>query len=200
MFIRTLIMAVVGAIIGWFTNRIAIRMLFRPKKPLGFSLINLQIQGLIPRRREEIAGRIGAVVEEELVSIEEIVIQLSAEKNRVEIIKLIKNNVAEIVIAKLPAILPAYVKDLIIGYMSDVIDQQGDRIINEMAERIVHKATSEMDLRQMIEDKINQFDLDRLEDIILSAAGKELKHIEYLGAVIGLFIGLGQALLIYLIG
>lgn len=200
MLLKTLIMAVVGAIIGWFTNRIAIRMLFRPKIPVKIPLLNFQIQGLIPRRREEIASSIGAVVDKELVSIEEIVVELSAEKNRIEILRLIKTNVSKITIEKLPVFLPSTVKELIVGYINDIIDQQGDRVIEEMAERIIHKATTEMNLRQMIEEKINQFELDRLEGIILEVAGKELKHIEYLGALIGFFIGLGQALIIHLLG
>ena len=51
----------------------------------------------------------------------------------------------------------------------------------------------------MIEDRINQFDLGKLEEIILSVADRELKHIEYLGAVIGFVIGLAQAVLVHLI-
>jgi len=200
MLVKTLIMAVVGASIGWFTNKIAIKMLFRPKTPIIIPLVNLQIQGLIPRRRQEIASSIGAVVEKELVSIEEIVIQLSAQKNRIEILRLIKTKIRDMVKEKLPGFLPTTVKDIIINYVNDTIDQQGGIIINELAERIIHKATTELKLRQMVENKINHFELDRLENIILTVAGKELKHIEYLGAVIGFFIGLGQALIIYLIG
>ncbi len=200
MLLKTLIMAAVGAIIGWFTNRIAIRMLFRPKTPVVLPLTGMKLQGLIPRRRQEIAARIGEVVEKELVSIEEIVIELSAEKNRIEILRLIKSNAAKITLEKLPVFFPHSIKEVIVDYINDIIDRQGERIIDEMAERIIHKATTEMNLRQMIEGKINQFDLDRLEEIILSVAGRELKHIEYLGALIGFFIGLGQALIIHLIG
>lgn len=199
MLFSTAMMAAVGAGIGWFTNRIAIRMLFRPQIPVKIPLVNISIQGLIPRRRQEIASSIGEVVERELVSIEEIIIQLAAEENREEIIGTIKRKVAEIIIRKLPGFLPASIKELIVEYVNDIINQQANVVINELVENIIHKAAAEMNLRQMIENKINQFDLVKLEEMILSVASKELKHIEYLGAVIGFFIGITQAVIIHFI-
>ena len=41
--------------IGWITNYIAIKMLFRPYKEMNF--LFFKIQGLIPKRRSEIAEK-----------------------------------------------------------------------------------------------------------------------------------------------
>jgi uncharacterized membrane protein YheB (UPF0754 family) len=194
-----ILMALIGAGIGWFTNRIAIRMLFRPQNPLRIPVIGLSIQGLIPRRRLEIAASIGEVVDRELVSIEEIVLGLAAEKNRGEIIETIKQRVEEIIKSRLPALVPGYIKDLIVDFVNDIVESQANDVINELAEKITQKAARELNLRRMIEDKINQFDLGKLEDIILSVADKELRHIEYLGAVIGFLIGLAQAFVVYFV-
>lgn len=192
-------MALVGTGIGWFTNRIAIRMLFRPQNPIKIPLLGLRLQGLIPRRRGDIASSIGDIVDRELVSIEEIVLNLTAEKNRDEIIDIIKQEVTRIIKHKIPGIVPGYIKELITVYINDIIEGQGNQIINELVEEIKQKAAKEMNLRKMIEDKINQFDLGKLEDIILKVAGRELRHIEYLGAVIGFVIGLIQAVFVYII-
>lgn len=199
MLLEFAVMAFVGAGIGWFTNRIAIRMLFRPQNPIRVPVMGVSIQGLIPRRRREIAASIGEVVDRELVSIEEIVLGLAAERNREEIIETIKRKVEEIIRSRLPGLIPGYIKDLIADYVNDIIDSQANIVINELVENIIHKAARELNLRQMIEDKINQFDLGKLEDIILSVADKELKHIEYLGAVIGFVIGLIQAFVVYIV-
>ena len=192
-------MALIGAGIGWFTNRIAIRMLFRPQNPLRIPIIGLTIQGLIPRRRLEIAASIGEVVDKELVSIEEIVLDLASERNRGEIIETIKRRVEGIIKSRLPGLVPGYIKDLIVDYVNDIIESQANEVINELAEKIIHKAAGELNLRRMIEDKINRFDLGKLEDIILSVADRELRHIEYLGAVIGFLIGLAQAFVMYVV-
>jgi uncharacterized membrane protein YheB (UPF0754 family) len=200
MLVSTAIMAVIGAGIGWFTNMIAIRMLFRPQKPVTIPMTGIQLQGLIPRRRADIAASIGQVVDKELVSVEEIVIQLAADKNRAGIINTIKSKAESIVRQRLPGIIPSYIKDLVVGYVDDIIDQQADLVINELVENTIHNAATEMNIGRMVEDKINQFDLDKLEEIVVSVAGRELRHIEYLGAVIGFVIGIGQALIIHLIG
>src|SRR3989338_4570246 len=47
---------IAGAIIGWFTNYVAIKMLFRPYRPVN--LLGYKLQGLIPKRRKEIAAGI----------------------------------------------------------------------------------------------------------------------------------------------
>jgi uncharacterized membrane protein YheB (UPF0754 family) len=51
----------------------------------------------------------------------------------------------------------------------------------------------------MVEEKISQFELDEIEKMILKIAKKELKHIEYLGGVLGFLIGLTQAFLLLLL-
>ncbi|MGC1396093.1 MAG: DUF445 family protein [Coleofasciculaceae cyanobacterium] len=54
---------VAGAIIGYFTNDIAIKMLFRPYKPLYFGKRQLPFTpGLIPRNQERLARRIADTI------------------------------------------------------------------------------------------------------------------------------------------
>ena len=59
-----------GAIIGWLTNYVAIKMLFRPHVPI--KVMGWTIQGLIPRRRKEISKGIARVIETQLLSAKDI--------------------------------------------------------------------------------------------------------------------------------
>ncbi|HQL37778.1 MAG TPA: DUF445 family protein, partial [Bacillota bacterium] len=77
---EALFLIAVGAVIGWLTNVLAIKMLFRPIRPFKIPLLNITIQGLIPKRRHDIARSIGDVVEKELVSINEIFDRLVTEE------------------------------------------------------------------------------------------------------------------------
>ncbi|ADU29713.1 DUF445 domain-containing protein [Evansella cellulosilytica] len=62
-------LVVVGAIIGGGTNVLAIRMLFRPYKPIQIASIRIPFTpGLIPKRREELADQLGRMVEEHLIT------------------------------------------------------------------------------------------------------------------------------------
>ncbi len=58
----------IGSVIGWITNVIAIKLLFRPYQPIKVPLINLQLQGAIPKRKSEIAAAIGRLVSSELLT------------------------------------------------------------------------------------------------------------------------------------
>jgi uncharacterized membrane protein YheB (UPF0754 family) len=60
-----------GAVIGFLTNALAIRMLFRPLRPWRFLGIPIPLTpGIIPRRRGELAENIGTMVARELLTTE----------------------------------------------------------------------------------------------------------------------------------
>lgn len=62
-------MTLIGALIGGVTNMIAIKMLFHPFK--AYYIFGKRIPftpGLVPKRREEIASKIGQVVEDHLLT------------------------------------------------------------------------------------------------------------------------------------
>ncbi|MFQ5901416.1 MAG: DUF445 domain-containing protein, partial [Thermodesulfobacteriota bacterium] len=63
---RIFLFPVTGAVIGWFTNYIAVKMLFRPYIPV--KILGLSIQGIIPKRRKEIARGIAKAIERDLLS------------------------------------------------------------------------------------------------------------------------------------
>lgn len=98
-------------IIGWITNLLAIKMLFRPFKPVNVPLVNFKIQGLIPKRKAEIAESIGETVETELLSIEEIVDELVRSNNKTEILSMFKNKIEEIIKDRLPSVVPSVFKE-----------------------------------------------------------------------------------------
>lgn len=68
-FLVILFMIVIGALIGGITNMIAIRMLFHPQRAYHIGKWRIPFTpGLVPKRREEIAYKIGNVIEEHLIT------------------------------------------------------------------------------------------------------------------------------------
>lgn len=64
---------VVGAFIGYFTNKVAIRMLFRPLRAWRIMGVRVPFTpGVIPAKRVELAGNIGEMVGEHLLTSDEI--------------------------------------------------------------------------------------------------------------------------------
>jgi uncharacterized membrane protein YheB (UPF0754 family) len=66
--------------------------------------------------------------------------------------------------------------------------------VEEMALDLVTPG-GELDIRQRIEDRINEMDIARLEELILGFSRKQFQHITFFGGVLGFLIGCVQALL-----
>jgi len=191
-----MILASIGALIGWTTNVIAIKLLFRPIEPIKIPVLGWELQGLMPKRKKEIAKNIGETVENELISIEEIIDKMIEGSDKSKIIDALKSRILELTELKMPIFVPSAMRSMILSFVGDTIDENADEMINELSEKMVHQATEKVSIALIIEEKINAFPFEKLEEIILSIAKKELKHIEYLGGVIGFAIGVVQGIII----
>ncbi|WP_391039740.1 DUF445 domain-containing protein [Staphylococcus epidermidis] len=90
-------MIILGAIIGGVTNMIAIKMLFHPFKPYYIFRFRIPFTpGLIPKRREEIARKIGQVIEEHLITEELIRQKLNQQQSRNMIQQLIQKQISKL--------------------------------------------------------------------------------------------------------
>ena len=194
MLTKLALLAVIGAFIGWMTNVFAIKLLFRPLKPIN--ILGFKLQGLIPKRKGDIAESIGETVEKELVSVEEIVDKMIEQTDKETIIKEIRNRILSIVNQKMPILVPPTMRNMIIGFVNEAIDENAEPMMNEMSEKLIHHATEKVSISLLIQEKIMEFPLEKLERIIMEIAKKELKHIEYLGGVIGFMIGILQGLIV----
>ncbi|WP_126425512.1 DUF445 domain-containing protein [Brevibacillus marinus] len=67
--LTAVVTVIIGAIIGGFTNHLAVRMLFRPYRPWMLGRFRVPFTpGLIPRRREELGRQMGHLVEHYLLT------------------------------------------------------------------------------------------------------------------------------------
>lgn len=194
--LKLLILASIGAIIGWMTNVIAIKLMFRPVNPIGIKGTPFVIQGLIPKRKAEIAKSIGDVISDELISIEKIVDKMITDMDKQQIINLIKQKVLVVANEKMPSIIPSMFKGMILQNIEQMIDENGEQIIVELGEQLSHKAIESINISKMVEDQINAYDFEKIEEMTLKIAKTELKHIEVLGGVIGFFIGIFQGVIV----
>jgi len=193
---KLLFLAVVGALIGWMTNVIAIKLLFRPINPIGIKGTPFMIQGLIPKRKGEIAKSIGDVIRDELVSMEVIVDQIIEDMDKNQIVEISKVKIVEVANEKMPSLIPAMFKGMIIQNIESMIDENGEQIVTELGEKLSHKAIEAIDISKMVEERINAFDFEKIEEMTLKIASTEFKHIEVLGGVLGFVIGLFQGVLV----
>lgn len=191
--IKLFLIVGIGAMIGWITNYIAIKMLFRPYKEMNF--LFFKIQGLIPKRRSEIAVSIADTVQKELISLKDITSSLNAdeleEKMGTVIDKILEEKLESEITKKFP-MLAMFLSDEIINKIKSMIKTS----ILENKETIIDMFTSyleeKVDFKKIIIENVEAFSLEKLEEITYSLAKKELKHIEVIGAILGGIIGIFQ--------
>ena len=193
MILKCFLLVFIGAMIGWITNFIAIKMLFRPYKEVNF--IFFKIQGLLPKRRNEIGNSIAEVVNNELVSVKDIISKISPEdiEENIGLIvdRILESRLKEEIVKNFP-MAAFFLSDSMLEKIKHIIKQSildhKEEMINVFAEYLENKA----DIKSIIVEKVNGFSLEKIEEIIITLAKKELKHIEYIGAVLGGIIGLVQ--------
>ena len=84
-------------------------------------------------------------------------------------------------------------------FISEHLDDEIKNAVDELTEVLINKGKDRINIQEIVKDKINELDLYKLEEIILSIVKKELKHIETLGLVLGFFIGLVQGIIVIFI-
>lgn len=187
----------IGAVIGWFTNLMAVKLIFRPYRPVN--LLVYKLQGVVPKRREELAKSIGQVIEKELLSTDDLLEAAKSEEAVKMISEAISISIKARIMEKLPVFMPVSMKKVVTAIITDQIRREIPPLINEMFRRFSITMKENISFHTMVEDRINNFSLERIEKIILSVAAKEFRHIEMLGGALGFFIGFIQALVLYII-
>jgi uncharacterized membrane protein YheB (UPF0754 family) len=189
-----LFLAFVGAAIGWFTNFVAVKMLFKPLKPI--KILGIEVQGLIPKRKYEIAKSVGEIVEKELLSFNELWDKLLTEENRKFLLSNLDLKVKGVTENKLPSFLPKAIKEMISNYIGDIINREVEVFLNFPSNEVVEIISKKLKISEIVEEKIKSFKLEKLEEVVIKIAHSELYMIEIMGGVLGFFIGVLQAIVI----
>jgi uncharacterized membrane protein YheB (UPF0754 family) len=190
----------VGAFIGWLTNYVAIKMLFRPREPKR--LFGLSLQGVMPKRQHDLALKIGEVVEKELLKSEDILNAINTEELRGHLATVIESRIDRFLREKLfrgdflyskvfsrEAVQRA--KRAFITELVNLFPVEVDAAIKQLVEKV--------DIRKIVATRVEQFEFEQLEAVVYRVASTELNWVVYLGGVLGFIIGLLQVLFTWMV-
>ncbi|MEK6775930.1 MAG: DUF445 family protein [bacterium] len=196
-----LMIPVIGAVIGWVTNYIAIKMLFRPYRPVR--ILGFTFQGLLPKRRKEFALSIARTVERDLLTVEDIT-RFFEGVNWEEEVELA---VAQTIEArKKSKSLSRILKTPILGLIGNEILRQVQKNlthkiiakIEEQKGRLIEKFQNAIELKEVVSRKVDGFKIEKVESLLMDLISQELTYIEAVGAVLGFIIGLAQMIFMIL--
>lgn len=190
---------ITGAVIGWFTNYVAIKMLFRPYRPVN--LLGYKLQGLIPKRRKDIAHSIAKTIERELLSAKDFTGILEGMEWQEEV----ERAVDEIVehrfkagkIKKIPII--GLISENLTYHIKYLLTKEILKHIDEKKDSFVEKIQGKVNVKEMMVSRIDNLDIERFEAMLTDFIARELRHIEWLGGVLGFIIGVIQVGIIHLL-
>jgi len=194
-----LILPVIGAVIGWITNYIAIKMLFRPYRPVR--ILGFTFQGLLPKRRKEFAASIARTVERDLLTVEDITRFFEG----VEWEEEVDLAVAQTFEARMKSrTLGRILKTPILGLIGSEILRQIQKSlthkiiakIEEQKGRLVEKFQNAIELKEVVSRKVEGFNMEKIESLLMDLISQELTYIEFVGAALGFIIGFVQMIIL----
>lgn len=187
---------VISAFIGWFTNWIAIKMLFHPKEPK--KILGITIQGIFPKRQQQFAEKLGKLVSEELLSFADIQQKLVHPDNIQKLMPVVEEHIDQFLRKKLAEEMPVismFIGENTIQQLKGIFMKELESLFPVIMQRYMGHLQQELDLEKIVTQKVASFSSDKLEDILQSILSKEFRFVELIGAVLGFIIGLLQVLL-----
>jgi uncharacterized membrane protein YheB (UPF0754 family) len=191
-----LLIPFISAFIGWFTNWIAIKMLFHPKEPK--KILGLTFHGIFPKRQQQFAEKLGKLVSKELLSFEDIEKKITQQENLDKIMPHVETYVDSFLKNKLSETFPVlsmFIGDKTINQLKDAFMKELRTIFPEVMKKYMVNLKTDLDLEAIVVQKVQSFSSDKLESILNDIMKKEFKFVEIIGGVLGFVIGLLQVLL-----
>jgi len=185
----------VGALLGWATNCIAIWMLFHPRRRVRLG--PWRLQGLIPRRQDEIAETVARAIVRHLLDEDE----MHKILRRIDLSRHLLPIVNEVIERELSTSLAsrfkpaASIQKRVIAVVQQRVASRLPHTLNDLHEGVAAGLIREVDVESHLRERLGALDLDQLEELTWSVGRRELRTIEYLGGLIGALIGLAQGLL-----
>jgi uncharacterized membrane protein YheB (UPF0754 family) len=190
------LLPLIAAFIGWFTNWIAIKMLFHPKNPI--KILGITFHGIFPKRQLQFATKLGSIVAKELISFDDIATKINSPETTKKIIPIVEEKVDHFIKTKLSEELPLlsmFINGKTMENIKKGIVDEVETMFPIVISQMTANMKQDLDVEKIVTDKVSQFSSDKLEEILFSIMSKEFKFVEIIGGVLGFIIGILQILI-----
>lgn len=183
----------IAAFTGWFTTWIAIKMLFHPRLPVRF--LGITIQGVFPKRQKQVAAKLGSVVANELIHFDDIAVLLKDSNRLKQLNPTIEKHLDTFLMVKLKEKLPIiamFVSEAMMQKIKEGMMEEITLLLPEVINQYSESLSKQIDIEKMVTEKVSNFSVIKLEEILESVMKKEFRFLELIGWVLGLLIGIIQ--------
>lgn len=196
-----ILIPLISGFIGWFTNWIAIKMLFHPKEPI--KIIGITFHGIFPKRQKQFAEKLGKLVSQELLSFEDIEKKITSAENVQKLLPPVEKHIDHFLRNRLSDVFPMlsmFIGEKTINQLKEVFMKELETVFPETMKSYMTNLKQDLDMEKLVYEKVAAFSTDKLESILYQIMSREFRFVEIIGAVLGVVIGLIQVLLTYAVG
>lgn len=191
-----LLIPLISAFIGWVTNWVAIKMLFHPRTPK--KILGITFHGIFPKRQQQFAEKLGKLVSAEFLSFDDIEQKISNPDNLKKVLPMIEIHIDNFLRHRLKDEMPVismFIGDKTISTLKTAFMNEIETLFPQVMKQYASNLKTELDLEQIVIEKVSNFSSDKLEEVLYQIMSKEFRFVEIIGAVIGFIIGLIQILI-----
>ena len=191
-----ILLPVISAFIGWFTNWIAIKMLFHPREPK--KILGITFHGIFPKRQQQFAMKLGKLVSSELLSFSEIEQKITDPANVDRILPILDSHIDTFLREKLTTEIPMIgmlIGEKTIAQVKGVFIRELEELFPILMKQYMNTIRHDLDLEKIVIEKVGNFSSNKLEEMLNQIMSTEFRFVEIIGAVLGFLIGLLQILI-----
>lgn len=192
-----LIMPIFGLFTGWFTDWLALKMIFDPKEEKKYLGI-FKWQGLFFKRQKEVASAYGALIAKEVLTPSNMIESILKGKLSDNLFTMIQQNVQKMVDEQAGVLKPVVVFAVGSTKYKNMKDAITDRMVEQLPAALKHMekyAEDAMDIQNTLVTKMQELTPEEFEGVLRPAFKQDEWILITVGAVLGFMVGELQVLL-----
>ncbi len=192
------VMPVFGALTGWFTDWLALRMIFNPKRPKRY-LGLFEWQGLFLKRRKEVAADYGELIAKEIITPRNVIEAVLRGPLSDRLFAMIARQVRQTLDRQAGPARPLVVLAVGGRRYREIKESIATKVIDRLPETMAYiedYAADAMDIRNTLVAKMQELTEEEFEALIRPAFEADEWILITVGAVLGFGVGELQVLLV----
>lgn len=197
LFHEPLIMPAFGLIVGWFTDWLALKMIFNPKEPIR--ILGIEWQGLFLKRRKEVAADYGALIADEIITPRKVIEAVLRGPLSDRVFAMVRRQVQTSLDRNTGLAKPLVVLTVGTGRYQDMKRTITAKVMQRLPETMSYiedYARDSMDIRNLLIEKMQALDEVQFEALIRPAFEQDEWILITVGALLGFGMGEVQALIL----
>jgi uncharacterized membrane protein YheB (UPF0754 family) len=192
------VMPIFGGLTGWFTDWLALKMIFEPREPRRY-LGLFQWQGLFLKRRKEVAADYGELIANEIITPHNVMAAVLRGPLADRLFAVVEKQVTSALDRQTRLARPLVALTVGSRRYQEMKHSVAEKVMHRMPDTLAYiedYAEEAMDIRNTLVQKMQELSAEEFEELIRPAFRQDEWILITVGAVLGFAVGELQVLLV----